>query len=459
MNKKKIALAVPVLLGAVIIYFAYSNYDLAVIGAGYKAKNLCSEIFVAGRDAEEVLSVDLKHPLSKYFSEEIDYTNKTVTISTAFGLVSQTAYYREGLGVTLNLNEQNQKESLDLTSIYPQDFTELPTYGKFPEGIDSVQLIEVVQEAFTEPDTNRSRRTRAVLLIYDNKILVEHYAEGFNKNTYFCGWSMTKSVTNALIGLLVKDDFVSLEDFMPIEEWYDDERSKITYNDMLRMTPGLEFEESYKNLTSDVMQMLYASKNSAAYAYSKPLIHAPGAVWNYSTGTTNVLAYAFKKVLRQNGIDDKLYPYQKLFYKTGMTSTLLEYDASGTFLGGTGMYAVARDWGKFGLLYLHKGVWKGEKILPDGWVEYSSARNPDSRKGKHTAHFWVKSILEEDDENYKYMTRLPEDMLYATGHYGQYVMIIPSYKLVVVRLGFTRNSDDWNQFSFLISVINCFRQV
>jgi CubicO group peptidase (beta-lactamase class C family) len=223
------------------------------------------------------------------------------------------------------------------------------------------------------------------------------------------------------------------------------------------MTSGLEFEESYKDFTSDVMMMLYASQDAAAYAYNKPLINEPGTNCYYSSGNTNILTYAFKKTLLDKGIDHKIYPYENLFYKLGMKSVILEYDASDTFLGSTGMYATALDWALFGMLYLNDGIWNDERILPAEWVKYSTTRNPDSRKGKHSAHFWVKSVLEKDHENYKYMIKLPDDIFYAAGHYGQYVTVIPSYNLVIVRLGFTKVPDDWNQFEFLLNILNCFK--
>jgi CubicO group peptidase (beta-lactamase class C family) len=265
---------------------------------------------------------------------------------------------------------------------------------------------------------------------------------------------MTKSVVNALVGVLVKQGKVSLSDSVPIPEWKraSDPRRRITLEQLLHMTSGLQFDEDYGNPLSDVTTMLFGVPDAAAYAAAKPLEAEPGARWSYSSGTTNIIAYAIRQIV---GDSDYLeFPRRALFDRLSMTSAVMETDASGTFVGSSFMYATARDWARFGLLYLHDGVWLGERILPEGWVAFTRAPAPATLDRQYGAHFWLR--IPEEYRCGNGSRRLPADAFHANGYEGQFVTVIPSRELVLVRLGLTRYPCAWDHQVFVDLVLRAF---
>ncbi|MEL6943911.1 MAG: serine hydrolase, partial [Bacteroidota bacterium] len=266
--------------------------------------------------------------------------------------------------------------------------------------------------------------TRAIVIVKDNLLLTERYKEGFDQNSLHLGWSMHKSITNALIGILVGEGKLKLEEGAPIAAWQEDERKAITINDLLQMNSGLEFVEEYAK-RSDVTKMLFEERAMGKYAINKPLEAAVGSKHYYSSGTSNILS----EIIRQQIPTHQSYwsfPYQSLFSKINAPSFRLEADASGTYVGSSYAFATARDWARFGLLYLNDGVWNGERILPEGWVDYTKTPAPHS-EGTYGAHFWT-------NQGDKFPSA-PKDMFWARGFDGQYVFILPSQNMVLVRLG------------------------
>lgn len=249
--------------------------------------------------------------------------------------------------------------------------TELPT------GVDKVKLAEAMDKAFSEPDPKKPRRTRAVVVVYDGRIIAERYAPGFSQSTPLLGWSMTKSVTNALIGILVGQGRLLIQEPAPVPEWSgaDDPRGAITLDQLLRMSSGLKFIEEYTK-NSDATCMLFGTHDTAAYAASQPLETEPDSKWSYSSGTANILSRLVRHTIGGTSADYFAFPRRALFNRIGMRSAIMEPDASGTFVGSSFMYATVRDWARFGLLYLQDGVWEGTQILPEGWVDYSRRPTP-----------------------------------------------------------------------------------
>jgi CubicO group peptidase (beta-lactamase class C family) len=246
---------------------------------------------------------------------------------------------------------------------------------------------------------------------------------------------MDKSIVNAMVGILVKKGKLSVNATAPIDEWLNDKRRDITLNDLLHMSSGLKWNEDYGDV-SDATTMLYRERNCYKTAISVPFEKKPNTEWKYSSGTTNILSGIIRKTLN----NDNLYfefPYTEIFRKIGMNSMVYETDASGYFVGSSYGYATARDWARFGQLYLQDGVWKGDTILPKGWVSYT--RTPaDAAKGKYGAQFWLNRSKELKD--------IPEDMFFCEGHRGQQIAIFPSNHMVVVRLGFGEDKFDFNHF-------------
>jgi CubicO group peptidase (beta-lactamase class C family) len=303
-------------------------------------------------------------------------------------------------------------------------------------------LQSAVQNIFVEEDTIWPIRTRAVIILFNGQLIAERYADGFTAKTRLSGWSMTKTVTGALIGILVKQGKLYIDAPAPVPEWRNisDPRHSITVTDLLQQRSGLDFEENYSK-SSDATRMLFQEADMGGFTASRPLKSQPGSVFYYSSGNSNILS----RIIRQT-VGDSLYycfPYQQLFYKLGMYSAVIEPDASGTLVGSSYMYATARDWARFGLLYLNDGVFNKEMILPEGWVAQST-RPASTEKQGYGFQIWLNTA---SDTLIKRYPAAPADMFYADGFESQLIFIIPSKNLVVVRLGLTQhNNFDGNKF-------------
>jgi len=219
----------------------------------------------------------------------------------------------------------------------------------------------------------------------------------------------------------------------------------------MRMSSGLSFEEVYAPLY-DATYMLYGSYGFGAYAAARPLEVAPEAKWHYSSGSANIVAGVVRKAIQ------KEHPYyygfiqEALFNKIGMYSAVLEPDSSGTFVGSSYALATPRDWARFGLLYLNDGVWQGQRILPKGWVKYTTTPTPKSERGEYGAMFWLNAGAAGNPKNRRWPNS-PTDAFAALGFQEQKVIMIPSKKLALVRFGATTKRDAWNTDEFIVNVI------
>jgi CubicO group peptidase (beta-lactamase class C family) len=250
---------------------------------------------------------------------------------------------------------------------------------------------------------------------------------------------MAKSFTNAIAGIMVKEGRLDIHHKTGIASWQNDGRSQITLNDLMQMQSGLEWNEEYGN-RSDVTLMLYNSGDVANFALSRPLNHPSGTYWQYSSGSTNIVCYLMRKKFSNDNAYHS-YPAEQLFNKIGMPDAIFETDPAGTFIGSSYIYATARDFARFGLLYLHHGVFNGERILPEGWVGYTSTPASVSQ-GKYGSCFWLNRS--------KFYPSAPSDMYSCNGHDGQRIFIIPSKDLVIVVLGYSPKPDHQVNFDLLV---------
>ena len=455
-----VVVVVLLLIGCGLFYVL----PMAAVGAGYKAKILCSGVFVSKRDAESVLNEDLALASMKLIDARVDQEARTATATAFGGLVTRKAIFREGLGATLVVGiseEELRAQAVGDLATAPPNQQDLPwptgdliTSEEPPAGVDLQKLADALDKAFSEPYPDRPRLTRAVVVVYDGQIVAERYAPGFTRDTPLLGWSMTKSVTNALVGILVGQGKLAVDEPAPVPEWSgpDDPRGAITLDQMLRMSSGLEFGEIYEDPRSDVCLMLFSVRDAAAYAADKPLETDPGGKWYYSSGTTNIISRIVRHAVGGTHADYFAFPRRALFDRIGMRSAVIEPDPAGTFVGSSYMYATARDWARFGLLYLQDGVWEGERILPEGWVDYSRKPTPGSDRGVYGAHFWL-NPTGTPAELAEPAQRLPADLYQCSGHEGQSVTIIPSRNTVIVRLGLTQDPEAWNLDSFIVDVL------
>jgi CubicO group peptidase (beta-lactamase class C family) len=439
-----------------LIYFSWISFPLM---AGYGAKVMCSAVFDGGRNEQQVRDQDLSAYMMSMADFHINYIDSSVT-GSIFGFGKRKAIYRNGLGATLisELSEmkiRSQRFKLPAKPVAYTDTIPWPMGDKlcdtFPAAIDSLKLQSAMKKVFVEEDTILPVRTRAVIVVYDGHLIAEHYADGFSAKTKLAGWSMTKTVTGALIGILVKQGKLSVGTPAPVPEWQSagDSRHSISIENLLQQRSGLDFDETYYR-ASDATRMLFQKSDMAAFAASHPLEFRPGSVFHYSSGNSNILS----RIIRQT-VGDSLYarfPYKELFYKLGMYSAVLEPDPSGTFVGSSYMYANARDWARLGLLFLNDGVINKERILPKDWVAKSIMPASSDKRG-YGYQIWLNT---GSDSSVRHYPSAPTDMFYADGFESQLIFVIPSKKLVIVRLGLTQHNN-FNADQFLHDVLACIK--
>ena len=280
----------------------------------------------------------------------------------------------------------------------------------------------------------------------DGWVIAERYADGITPETPLIGWSMSKSLIHALIGIAVENGQLRLNEPLSLPEWGNDndDRQKITPDHLLRMNSGLRFGELLRSLDSDLVQMLTQEANTGTFASKQPLTGQVGRDWSYSSGTTNILSRGLHLAIN-NDPAYWSYPYEELFEPIGMNTAYLETDASGNFVASSLAWASARDWARFGLLYLNQGVWNGLQILPKSWVQHAVTSSKGSKKG-YGAHWWLSSKRRRPD--------LPRDSYSAEGYEGQLILVVPSYKTVIVRLGQTPKRSSFNPNKFGASLLS-----
>jgi CubicO group peptidase (beta-lactamase class C family) len=425
---------------SIIGYISFTLWRVLSIGTAYQAKQFCSGVFVSQRTPESIFNRDvlaeiadlptLEQSIVKSIKVNIDRPQQSVTASI-FGLAKHQAIFRPGLGCTLVIDRsvqelRSQTQQLNLTPRQDRRWLQGKT-NQIPAEINQKQLAAAMDWIF-----NPQHDSRAVVIVYKGEIVAERYAPGFSAQMPLLGWSMTKSVMNALVGILVKQGKLSLTDENLMPEWNHpgDRRSQIALDRMLRMSSGLKFDENEGNPLGNLIQMLFGQSNVAAYAASQPLEADPGSKWQYASGTSNILSRIVRRAVGDRDADYLTFPRRALFNPLGMSSAVIEPDASGTFIGSAFMYATARDWARFGLLYLQDGMWEGQRILPEGWVKYSRTPAPAAPKKNYGAHFWLMNVSTPSGHS-KIMT--------AQGFQDQYTAIIPSHQLVIVHLGRNKN--------------------
>jgi CubicO group peptidase (beta-lactamase class C family) len=451
---------VAALLIAGALAAALRGYAIALVGSGYSAEILCGGVFISGREPGEVEADDLSGPglePLQFFRKRVDRDRKRVTASY-FGLGAQTAVFRDGFGCTrIDTDEAALPKAPapspppDLEQLWPDG--ERVDLAADTAGIDRPALDAAVAAAFAEPDRAHRRGTRALVVVHRGRIVAERYAPGFDQTMALIGWSMSKAALNALVGLRVKDGKLALTERALLPEWRkaNDRRRDISLDDLLRMSSGLAFNEGYDDPLDDVVEMLFVKGDMARFAASKPLVHPPGTYWDYSSGTSAIVA----RVLRDSfATEDEYlrYPRERLFGPLGMRSAVIGTDAAGTLTASSLLYASARDFARLGLLFLQDGVWNGQQILPRDWVVYSRGPSRTLKDGSYGAHLWLR-LPESANLG---VPPMPEDAFYFLGHDEQIVAIVPSRDLVVVRLGLTHEGGDWDHARDLAPIVQAF---
>lgn len=437
------------LLGTVPIALAgCGKIDRAAdVAAGFVSHQLCSATFVSQLEPEtfyrEAIAPSLS-PVGFLASHHVDRDRNEVTASFA-GLGEARAVYRGPLGC-LVVHEPVSPTPVSMPASAPSLLPAIA--GSAPVEPTNPTVKAALDRAFEETPNPPHRQTKAIVVVHDGRVIAERYAPGYGVDTPVIGWSATKSVTNALIGILVRQGKVSLSGPAPIAAWNGpkDPRHAITVDNLLRMNSGLDIGQSLTASASDAFdpttQMVFRERDMAAFAELAPLKAAPGTQWTYTNGNTLLLS----RIVRDKSGGDVntvlAFAHRELFDKLGMEHVTLEFDAVGTPIGSSHMLASARDWARFGLLYLNDGVVGGQRLLPEGWVDYSATPTPGSERYGYAAGFWT-NRGDSDGARYRVKAGLPPDSFMARGAYGQYIIIVPSRRLVVARFGmaFTPRDD------------------
>ena len=321
--------------------------------------------------------------------------------------------------------------------------------------VDGAALAKLLDHAFAQPEPDDLGRTHAVVIVQHGSIVAERYAHDAGPDDTFLSWSMAKSITSALIGILVRQGRLDISQPIPVKEWSaDDPRSRITIDQMLRMVDGLRFREAehlgggsvryYPEEESDVIPMLFGvgKTDVAGFAATLPYLEEPEVRWNYNSGGSNLLSRLVSETVGGGRDETLAFMNRELFDPLGMTSAAPRFDEAGHFMGSSHCYCSARDYARFGTLYLRDGVWDGTRILPEGWVDYSRTPSPQS-DGLYGAHFWV----------------IPGSLgtFQCDGAQGQRIVIVPKLDLVIVRLGQTEPHNVATVVRYCKELVDAFR--
>ena len=434
--QKWIVVAIAVFVAGLAGANVYFRPDRAIrVATGVVAHNVCSKTFVSGLDPQAAFSETTERAgirrLRKVLRLQVDRTARSIDVSAA-GLLASHAIFREGLGCVLVHGSSEPyvlKSDIEALKV-PKAPPLLPAIA----GQEIVQpsdpaLRAALDHAFEEPAEPPFRRTKAVVIVHDGKVIAERYAAGIGVDAPLMGFSMTKSVVNALIGILTQQGLVTPSMPAPIPEWRGDLRREIEVEHLMRMTTGLALDETNSGF-DPASQMVYLHDDMAGFAVNAAVVAPPGTRWAYSSPTTQLLARIVRDAV--GGPEQTLaFAWRELFNPLGMRNVTLEFDGSGTLQGSTYMLASARDWARFGVLFVNDGIVGGKRLLHEDWVDFSAAATLDSDYG---AGFWT-NRSEHERARGRVRLGIPRDAFFASGDLGQRIVIMPSQRLVVVRLG------------------------
>ena len=442
--------AILLIVGSVFLYV--TPPELIRVGANYTAKMVCSNTFLTDREPQDVLKTDVQapgHPLLTIMNIDVDRESEQVRAGL-FGIFGNgLAIHRQGYGCVSVPDGDLSK----IAKFKPVDTAvDNNTNQIWPSGNTTNFEPNTKLETVLNNDGLAGNGMRAIVVVKDGKIIGQRFGEGFDKDTRLLGWSMTKSITSAIVGRLMKQGKIGEDPNNLFPEWANDNRKSIRLSDLLGMASDLEWNEGYGNV-SDVTRLLYLEPDGKAFAGSSKLNVADGSQigkkFTYSSGTS-VLISAYWQSLFASKDEATAFPREQLFKPLGMTSAVMEADARGFFTGGSYMYASAYDWARFGQFLLQKGEWKGEQLLLDGYADWMTKPHPASEGKYANGHIW------RAEPNYKRVKEGKEfkgNVFWLAGHDGQSIAVLPDQNIVVVRLGLTPSKTGYLPSLLLSAVI------
>jgi CubicO group peptidase (beta-lactamase class C family) len=434
------------------------------------AKILCSAVFITGLDfefaAENIGYFTAPYEIRPYLSErELDMENKAVHITLPSGTVRTAKYFGDQGCICLpEGSEELEFDPVEIESSLPDPDTQTWPMGddlserELPEGIN----MELVQQAIDTAFRNPASLTAAYVVTYKNEIVGERYREGLNMHTKLESWSMGKSLTATLMGILIEQGIYDLDQPAPVPEWLekeDDPRAKIKISDLLHMSSGLRFrapqDPDFDRAIGypDHIYVYTGAVNTFEWTAHRNQQWPPNTVGRYRNCDPVLVNYLVRLGVEGEGKNYHNFPQQALFDKIGIRNMIMETDPCGNFLLQGYEFGTARDWARLGNLYLNDGIWMGERILPEGFVDFvSTLAKPwvDDGRPIYGGFFWINGNGEFP---------IPENAYFMAGAGGQYVIIIPSHDLVVVKLshykgGSTGASDFATSLRMIVKAVS-----
>jgi CubicO group peptidase (beta-lactamase class C family) len=458
---RKVILGIAIALVLLLLVLAFALWmkppEILRVGANYSAKMVCSNVFLAGRDPDEVLRTDVQAPgvaLLRLMRISVDRDRRVVRAGLLGFIGDGLAVTRPGSGCAV-VPDGNLEFATHVSSVAARAESAVAAPPKasaaWPDG-NAVATTAALDRLLAD-DTLAGPGMRAIVVVDHGRIVAERYGAGFSATTPLLGWSMAKSVVAGLVGVLVKEGRLALDQSTGWSATGGG-RERIRIADLLAMSSGLRFNEAYGDV-SDVTRMLYLQPDMAGFAREQPLVHPAGEFWSYSSGTANILS---RIVQDAAGPLAAAYPAEKLFKPLGMTSATIETDEDGTLVGSSYMYATARDWARYGQFLLQDGVWRGQEMLPRGYVAMmaSPVAASGGEYGRGLVWLWGSDAV-TPGRNPDAAFGIPADTFWMEGHDGQSTAIIPSRQLVIVRLGLTPARDHYQPQALVKAILDAAR--
>ena len=418
----------------------------------FTSHQLCSATFVAGLDPTEFYNEAIKPklgPIRAFLRYEVDRQRQEVRTQLA-GLVHSRAVYDGPFGCRV-LHPGREARFFQGEADDREPLVVSPSSIAGPGMVAPIndKLSEALDHAFAESESGPRRFTKAVVVLHRGRVVGERYAPGVTPATPLIGWSMTKSVTNALLGILVRNGRLDMQKPAPIAEWSapGDPRRSITGDQLLRMVSGIGCGQSLRTGFTTIFdadtQMEFDMADQSAFAAKASLRAQPGTEWRYTNCNFVLLSRMIRDAAGGDAKSSRRFIERELFAPLGFEHATLEYDSAGVPLGTIHLWASARDWARLGLLYLRDGVTEsGQRVLPVGWVDYSARLTPQSAdEYGYGAGFWTQRGNSAAART-RIAAGMPADSFMAIGSQGQYTIVIPSHDLVIVKLGWAYTPHD-----------------
>ncbi|HUN52299.1 MAG TPA: serine hydrolase [Candidatus Sulfotelmatobacter sp.] len=412
------------------------------VATGAVTRFVCSQTFVSGEQPGRIYAETFQPIAGSWaigWGLRYDVDRARGEVSTSFlGAFTSRAVYRPGIGCTILA--EGAPLPADAVPHFAPVVADLPPIAG-PAVVEPAdpRLKAALDREFAEPAGGPLRRTKAVVVVHDGRVIAERYAPGYGIDTPLIGNSLTKSVVNALVGILVREGRLAVDRPAPVPAWRDpgDPRHGITLDQLLRMQSGLDLgnslEANLASLWNPSNRMLFIERDMAGFAERAALAAKPGTHWNYADGSYLIASRIIRDAVGGGMADVLGFVHRELFAPLGIRTATIEFDATGTPVGSAAMLASARDWARFGLLYLGDGMAGGRRILPPGWVEYAAQPTEGAWVG-YGAGFWTNRDHSFGAER-RLALGMPRDVFFGRGKFGQYVIVVPSARLVIVRLG------------------------